>query len=55
MGEAYNKVEGDIIGIIKTGEESGVGDMCQAGMSKGGCRPEDRASVNLLVSMKGSF
>ena len=29
MGEAYNKVENNIIGIIKTGEESQVGDMCQ--------------------------
>ena len=29
MGEAYNEVEGYIIGIVKAGEESQVGDMCQ--------------------------
>jgi hypothetical protein len=29
VGETYNKVEDDIIGIIKPGEESEVGDMCQ--------------------------
>lgn len=29
MGEAYSKVEGHIIGIIKAGEESQVGDMRQ--------------------------
>lgn len=29
MGEADNEVEGDIIGIIETGEEDEVGDVRQ--------------------------
>ena len=29
MGEADNEVEGDIIGIIETGEEGEVGDVRQ--------------------------
>ena len=29
MGEANNEVEGDIIGIIETGEEDEVGDVRQ--------------------------
>ena len=38
MGEAYNKVEGHIVGIIKTGEESQVGDMRQVCQNAGTCQ-----------------